>query len=76
MVVVNRLGYGKTHDRPVLDFTAQAKIIEPFLGEKRTLLLGISYGGAISLPTTLSKLPCKTSTGRFKASNFISKGPI
>ena len=41
MVVVNRLGYGKTHKQPVLDFNAQAKIIEPFLDEKRTLLLGI-----------------------------------
>ena len=54
MVVVNRLGYGKSHERPVLDFNAQAKIIEPFLGEKRTLLLGISYGGAISLTAALN----------------------
>ena len=54
MVVVNRLGYGKTHKQPVLDFNAQAKIIEPFLGEKRTLLLGISYGGAISLTAALN----------------------
>ena len=54
MVVVNRLGYGKSHEQPVLDFNAQAKIIEPFLGEKRTLLLGISYGGAIALTAALN----------------------
>ncbi|MEP1229200.1 MAG: alpha/beta hydrolase [Litorimonas sp.] len=53
-VVVNRLGYGKPHDTPVLNFNEQVKIVEPFLSDKRTLLLGMSYGGAISLKAALN----------------------
>lgn len=53
-VVVNRLGYGKTDNEPVLDFHLQAKIVEPFLKDKRNILLGISYGGAIALTAALN----------------------
>jgi len=54
IVVVNRMGYGKDHNYPVLGFDEQARIVEPFLGDKRTLVLGISYGGGISLTAALN----------------------
>lgn len=54
IVVVNRLGYGKDDEDPVLDFSEQAKIVEPFLDGKRIIILGISYGGAIALTAALN----------------------
>ena len=51
--VVNRLGYGANHDEAVLDFNEQIKIVEPLLKDKRVILLGASYGGALSLNAAL-----------------------
>jgi len=53
VVLVNRLGYGKDHENAVLDFGEQVKIIEPFLDGKRIILLGVSYGGALSLTAAM-----------------------
>jgi len=58
VVVVNRFGYGKDHDEPVLDFNDQARIVEPFLEDKRVIVLGASYGGALALTAAL-KYPTK-----------------
>jgi pimeloyl-ACP methyl ester carboxylesterase len=49
VTVIARPGFGKDHKQPVLDFRDQIKAIEPFLGKKRTIVLGISYGGALAL---------------------------
>jgi len=54
VILINRLGYGKDHDEPVLDFNDQVKIIRPFLNDKRILLLGVSYGGGLSLTAALN----------------------
>jgi len=43
----------RRHDEPVLDFNEQIKILAPLLDEKRTILLGASYGGALSLNAAL-----------------------
>jgi len=52
--VINRLGYGENHDQAVLDFDEQIKILSPLLNEKRIILLGASYGGALSLNAALT----------------------
>ncbi len=54
IIVVNRLGYGKTHNQPVLNFQDQVKIIDPFLNDKRNIVLGSSYGGALALNSALT----------------------
>lgn len=53
VVVVARPGFGKGHDGPVLDFKEQAKTVKPFLREKKTIVLGVSYGGALALTAAL-----------------------
>lgn len=54
MVVVQRPGFAKWHDEPVLSLDQQVKTIEPFLGEKRTIVLGVSYGGMLSLKSAIT----------------------
>jgi len=53
IVVINRLGFHKAHTSPVLDFAKQARVVEPFLEDKRSIVLGISYGGALALKAAL-----------------------
>ncbi|MEO1028412.1 MAG: hypothetical protein AAFX02_05080, partial [Pseudomonadota bacterium] len=45
MVVVQRPGFAKWHQEPIIALDQQVKTIEPFLGEKRSIALGVSYGG-------------------------------
>ncbi len=52
-IVVARPGFGKGHREPVLPFAEQAKAIEPFLGDKPAIALGVSYGGALALTAAL-----------------------
>ena len=54
IVVINRLGFHKSHLSPVLNFNDQVKVIEPFLEDKRNIILGISYGGALALNAALN----------------------
>lgn len=61
IVVPNRPGYGgpmwgKGVRAPVLSFDDQVAAFRPFLdnaGAKRTVVLGVSYGGALALKTAL-----------------------
>ena len=52
-IVVARPGFGKTAKDPVLEFSEQIRTIQPFLGEKHTIVLGVSYGGALALAAAL-----------------------
>jgi len=54
IVVINRLGFHKSHNSPVLNFNDQVRVVEPFLGGKRNIVLGISYGGALALTAALN----------------------
>jgi len=54
IIVINRLGFHKSHSAPVLNFDNQVKVVEPFLDKKRTIILGISYGGALALTAALN----------------------
>jgi len=54
IVVINRLGFHKTHKSPVLNFSDQVRVVEPFLDDKRNIILGISYGGALALTAALN----------------------
>jgi pimeloyl-ACP methyl ester carboxylesterase len=54
IVVINRLGFHKSHLSPVLNFNDQVRVVEPFLNEKRNIILGISYGGALALTAALN----------------------
>lgn len=54
IIVINRLGFYKSHMAPVLNFNRQVKVVEPFLGGKRNIILGISYGGALALTAALN----------------------
>jgi len=53
LTVIARPGFGKNHTQPVINFKDQIKAIEPFLGKKRTIVIGISYGGALALTAAL-----------------------
>ena len=53
MVVVQRLGFGRGHDRAYTNFDDQLQAVKPFLGEKKTIVLGVSYGGELALKTAL-----------------------
>lgn len=54
IVVINRLGFHKSHSSPVLNFNDQVRVVEPFLNDKRNIILGISYGGALALTAALN----------------------
>lgn len=54
MVTITRPGFASWHDVPETDFKEQVKAIEPFLGDRRTIVLGVSYGGLLSLNAALS----------------------
>ncbi len=54
ILVINRLGFHKSHSAPVLNFNSQVKVVEPFLDKKRNIILGISYGGALALTSALN----------------------
>ena len=54
IVVINRLGFHKSHSSPVLNFNDQVRVVEPFLNDKRIIILGISYGGALALTAALN----------------------
>lgn len=53
VIVLSRPGFGRGHKKPILDFKEQAKTARPFLGEKKTIVLGVSYGGGLALTTAL-----------------------
>ena len=53
VMVLSRPGFGKGHRTPILDFKEQAKTARDFLGDKPTIVLGVSYGGALALTTAL-----------------------
>ncbi len=60
VIVPNRPGYGgpmwgKGAREPVLSFDDQVAAFRPFLkkGDKKTIVLGVSYGGALALKTAL-----------------------
>ena len=53
VVVLSRPGFGKGHTAPVLDWSEQIKAVEPFLGEKKTIALGVSYGAELALMAAL-----------------------
>jgi pimeloyl-ACP methyl ester carboxylesterase len=61
IVVPNRPGYGGAYwgkgvRKPVLSFNDQVAAFRPFLDKldgKRTIVLGVSYGGALALKTAL-----------------------
>jgi len=54
IIVINRLGFHKSHTSPILNFSDQVRAIEPFLSDKRNIILGISYGGALSLTAAIN----------------------
>ena len=54
IIVINRMGFHKSHTEPVLNFNDQVRVIEPFLEGKRNVILGISYGGALALTAALN----------------------
>ncbi|MEP3889098.1 MAG: alpha/beta hydrolase [Hellea sp.] len=54
VVVINRLGFHKSHSSPILNFNDQVRVVEPFLNDKRNIVLGISYGGALALTAGLN----------------------
>lgn len=54
IIVLSRAGFGKKHTKPVLDFHEQVKAVLPFLERKRTIILGISYGGALALTAAMN----------------------
>ncbi len=53
VVVMTRPGFAKDHPEPVLCFDEQIKAARPFLGDKKVITLGVSYGGALALKTAL-----------------------
>ena len=53
VVVITRPGFGKGHAEAVLPFEEQVKAIKPFLGDKKVVTMGISYGGELALKAAL-----------------------
>lgn len=53
VVVITRPGFGKGHEEAVLPFEEQVKAIKPFLGDKKVVTMGISYGGELALKAAL-----------------------
>ncbi|MEM9168330.1 MAG: alpha/beta hydrolase [Pseudomonadota bacterium] len=54
VAVVSRLGFGAGHREPVLDFRDQVRVVEPFLGDRKTIVMGVSYGGALALKSAMT----------------------
>ena len=53
VVVVSRPGFGKGHHTAILDWDEQIKTIEPFLSDKKIIVMGVSYGGELALKSAL-----------------------
>lgn len=53
IVVITRPGFGKGHVEAVIPFEEQVMAIKPFLGDKKVVTMGISYGGELALKAAL-----------------------
>lgn len=53
VVVIARPGFGKGHKEAYTDWDDQLAAIKPFLGDKKVVTLGVSYGGALALKAAL-----------------------
>lgn len=54
VVVISRPGFGRGHRKVVTDWNEQLKAIEPFLAEKKIVVMGVSYGGELALKAALT----------------------
>lgn len=53
VILIARPGYGRGHKRAYTDFNDQVAAAGPFLDEKPTVTLGVSYGGELALKAAL-----------------------
>lgn len=53
VVVIARPGFGRGHRRAFLDFNDQVAAAKPFLGGRKIVTVGVSYGGELALKAAL-----------------------
>jgi len=53
VVLLARPGYARGHAQPYLAFEDQVAAARPFLGEKKIIAMGVSYGGQLALKTAI-----------------------
>lgn len=53
VVLLARPGYGRGHAQAYLSFEDQIAAARPFLGDKKVVTMGVSYGGQLALKTAL-----------------------